>query len=53
MPGTTKLHRLEENLGAAAIRLGSRELADIDVAVAGIELEGGRYPAHLGKLVGR
>ena len=53
IPGTTKLHRLGENLGAAAIRLGSRELADIDAAVAGIELEGGRYPAHLGKLVGR
>lgn len=53
IPGTTKLHRLEENLGAAAIRLDSAELAEIATAVAGITPAGARYPAHLGKLVGR
>jgi aryl-alcohol dehydrogenase-like predicted oxidoreductase len=53
IPGTTKLHRLEENLGAAAIELGAGDLRDIGEALAGIAVQGARYPEHLQKLVGR
>ena len=53
IPGTTKRHRLEENLGAAAIRLTPEELRDIDRAAAEISVQGARYPEHLQKLVGR
>jgi aryl-alcohol dehydrogenase-like predicted oxidoreductase len=53
IPGTTKLHRLEENLGATAIDLSADELLDIDGALAQIELQSERYPAHLQKRVGR
>ena len=53
IPGTTKLHRLEENLGGASIELSADELAAIDREAAQIELHGARYPEHLQKLVGR
>ena len=53
IPGTTKPHRLEENLGAAALQLSAEDLRDIDDAAAHIEVHGARYPEHLQKLVGR
>ena len=53
IPGTTKLHRLEENIGAAAVELTREDLADIDGAAAEIQIEGERYPEHLMKTVGR
>jgi aryl-alcohol dehydrogenase-like predicted oxidoreductase len=53
IPGTTKLHRLEENLGAAAVELSKDDLAEIEKALSGIEVQGARYPAHLQKMVGR
>lgn len=43
IPGTTKLHRLEENLGAAAVELSADELRELDVATAGIAVQGARY----------
>jgi aryl-alcohol dehydrogenase-like predicted oxidoreductase len=53
IPGTTKLHRLEENLGAAAVELTTDELRSIEEAVTGIEVQGARYPAQFQRLVGR
>jgi aryl-alcohol dehydrogenase-like predicted oxidoreductase len=53
IPGTTKLHRLEENLGGAVLELTAEDLKAIDAAASKIELQGDRYPAHLQKLVGR
>ena len=53
IPGTTKLHRLEENLGAAQVQLTESDLRDIDRAASQIEIHGARYPEHLQKLVGR
>ena len=53
IPGTTKLHRLRENIGAAAVELSAAEMADIERALSGIEIEGDRYPAHLQARVGR
>jgi len=53
IPGTTKRHRLEENLGAAAIQLGADDLREIDRAASQIEVHGARYPEHLQKMVGR
>ena len=53
IPGTTKRHRLEENLGAAAVQLTAEELREIDRAASQIEVKGARYPEHLQKLVGR
>jgi aryl-alcohol dehydrogenase-like predicted oxidoreductase len=53
IPGTTKLHRLEENLGGAAVRLTAQDLKDIDTEASRIELHGARYPEQLQKLVGR
>jgi len=52
IPGTTKLHRLEENTGAASVVLGADDLAAIQVALDGITVVGDRYPAHLQKRVG-
>jgi aryl-alcohol dehydrogenase-like predicted oxidoreductase len=46
IPGTTKLHRLEENVGAAQVRLSGDELKNIADALAEIEIEGARYPAQ-------
>ena len=53
IPGTTKRHRLEENLGAAAVRLSSEDLREIDRAAAAIHVQGARYPEHMQKMVGR
>jgi aryl-alcohol dehydrogenase-like predicted oxidoreductase len=53
IPGTTKLHRLEENIGAVKVNLTSSDLAEIDRAAAEIQIEGERYPEHLMKMVGR
>jgi aryl-alcohol dehydrogenase-like predicted oxidoreductase len=53
IPGTTKLHRLDENLGAAAVALSAAELRDIDAAVAKVPVEGARYPENLQRMVGR
>ena len=49
IPGTTKRHRLEENLGAAQIQLTPDDLRDIDRAASQIEVHGARYPEHLQK----
>ena len=53
IPGTTKLHRLEENIGAAAIELTSDDLREIDRAAAQITVQGARYPEQLEQLTGR
>ena len=53
IPGTTKLSRLEENNGAAAIELSAADLRAIESALKQIEVVGDRYPAHLQKNVGR
>ena len=53
IPGTTKRHRLEENIAAAAIALTVDELREIDRAAAQIAVHGARYPEHLQRLVGR
>jgi len=53
IPGTTKPHRLEENLGAAAIQLSADDLTEIDRAAAEIPVQGARYTEHLQKMVGR
>jgi aryl-alcohol dehydrogenase-like predicted oxidoreductase len=53
IPGTTKLHRLEENIGAVAIGLTPDDLQDIDRAAEEINVHGARYPEHLARLVGR
>jgi aryl-alcohol dehydrogenase-like predicted oxidoreductase len=53
IPGTTKLHRLEENLGAADVALTADDLAKIQSAAAQIRVEGERYPEHLLATVGR
>jgi aryl-alcohol dehydrogenase-like predicted oxidoreductase len=53
IPGTTKLHRLEENLGAADVELTGDDLRDLESALSGIAVQGDRYPAHLQQRVGR
>ena len=53
IPGTTKLHRLEENIGSVNIEFTADELHEIDNASREITVEGARYPEHLQKLVGR
>ena len=53
IPGTTKLHRLEENIGAAAIELTGGDLAEIAAALGQITVQGERYPAHQQAMVGR
>jgi len=53
IPGTTKLHRLEENIGSLQIEFTTRELQEIESASSQIKVEGERYPEHLQKLVGR
>jgi aryl-alcohol dehydrogenase-like predicted oxidoreductase len=52
IPGTTKLNRLEENLGAANVALSSHDLHAIDTAASKIKVEGARYPDHLEKRTG-
>jgi len=53
IPGTTKLHRLAENLGAVAVELLPADVREINTAADKITLQGARYPEHLQKLVGR
>jgi aryl-alcohol dehydrogenase-like predicted oxidoreductase len=53
IPGTTKLHRLEENIGAAGVELTSDDLRDIESAVSRVTVHGARYPEHLQQRVGR
>ncbi|MBA4107715.1 MAG: aldo/keto reductase [Pirellula sp.] len=53
IPGTTKLHRLEENLGAATVELTPEDLQEIDAAAAQITVQGARYPEKLEQMTGR
>ncbi|MDB5063506.1 MAG: aldo/keto reductase [Mucilaginibacter sp.] len=53
IPGTTKLQRLEENLGAADVKLTTDDLREIENAASNITIEGARYPEHLQKRVGK
>jgi len=53
IPGTTKLHRLEENIGAAALELSADDLKQIESAAAEIKVEGARYPEAIEKMTGR
>jgi aryl-alcohol dehydrogenase-like predicted oxidoreductase len=53
IPGTTKLHRLEENLGGANVELSADDLRQLDEATKKIEVQGARYPEQLQKMVGR
>ena len=53
IPGTTKRHRLEENLGAAAMSLTPDDLREIDRAASTLAVQGARYPEHLQQMVGR
>jgi aryl-alcohol dehydrogenase-like predicted oxidoreductase len=53
IPGTTKLHRLEENIGAVNVTLSADELRELGTAAAKIPVQGARYPEELQKLVGR
>jgi aryl-alcohol dehydrogenase-like predicted oxidoreductase len=52
IPGTTKLHRLEENIGAVAVELTADDLRDIDTAAANITVHGARYPEKLEQMTG-
>jgi len=53
IPGTTKLGRLEENLGAASVELSPSDLRELEAAAARVAVQGARYPEHLQKMVGR
>ena len=53
IPGTTKLHRLDENIGAAAVELTSDDLREIDSAASQITVQGARYPEHLERMTYR
>ena len=53
IPGTTKRHRLEENVSAAAVKLTADDLREIDQAAGQIAVHGARYPEHLARLTGR
>jgi aryl-alcohol dehydrogenase-like predicted oxidoreductase len=53
IPGTTKLRRLEENIGAAAVALTSDDLREIETAVSKITVQGARYPEHIEQMTGR
>ncbi len=52
IPGTTKLNRLEENTGAASIKLTSDDLREIESAASKITVQGARYPEHLERMTG-
>jgi aryl-alcohol dehydrogenase-like predicted oxidoreductase len=52
IPGTTKLHRLEENLGAVNVRLTPADLRDIEDSASQFDIEGARYPEHILKMTG-
>ncbi|QEX17667.1 aldehyde oxidase [Hypericibacter terrae] len=53
IPGTTKLHRLAENVGAAGVLLTPEDLRDIERTLSKVAVQGARYPEHLQKMVGR
>jgi len=53
IPGTTKLHRLEENLGGANVELAPEDLGQLSMAASKIAVQGARYPEALQKMVGR
>jgi aryl-alcohol dehydrogenase-like predicted oxidoreductase len=53
IPGTTKLHRVKENIGAAALELTPEDLRELETAASKIAVQGARYPEELQKLVGR
>jgi aryl-alcohol dehydrogenase-like predicted oxidoreductase len=53
IPGTTKLHRLDENIGAVSVELTPADLRDIEVAASKITVHGARYPEHLEQMSGR
>jgi len=53
IPGTTKLHRLEENIGAAKVELTPDDLRDIESAISKIQVQGARYPDSLEQMTGR
>jgi aryl-alcohol dehydrogenase-like predicted oxidoreductase len=53
IPGTTKLKRLEENIGAAEIELTAEDLREIERAASKIEVQGARYPEHMEQMTGR
>jgi aryl-alcohol dehydrogenase-like predicted oxidoreductase len=53
IPGTTKLHRLEENIGAVALELTAGDLAEIEGAAAKVKVQGARYPEKLEQMTGR
>jgi aryl-alcohol dehydrogenase-like predicted oxidoreductase len=53
IPGTTKLHRLQENIGAVNVHLSPSDIRQLETATAKIPVQGARYPEHLQKLVGR
>lgn len=52
IPGTTKLNRLKENIGATEVDLTADDLRDIDVTASKIAVEGARYPEHIEKMTG-
>ena len=52
IPGTTKLHRLDENIGAVAVELTADDLREIESAAAEITVQGARYPEHLQRMTG-
>jgi aryl-alcohol dehydrogenase-like predicted oxidoreductase len=53
IPGTTKPHRLQENIGAASVELTQQDLGELESAASKIAVRGARYPEHLQKLIGR
>jgi aryl-alcohol dehydrogenase-like predicted oxidoreductase len=53
IPGTTKRHRLDENIGAAVVTLSAEDLREIDHAASHVKVHGARYPEHLEKMSGR
>jgi aryl-alcohol dehydrogenase-like predicted oxidoreductase len=53
IPGTTKLHRLKENIHATAVKLNARDISKINAALAEINIQGARYPEHLQKVTNR
>src|SRR5437867_4658807 len=53
IPGTTKLHRLDENIGAVSVELTPDDLRNIDVAASKITVQGARYPEKLEQMTGR
>ena len=53
IPGTTKLHRLDENIGAVSVELTPGDLSDIDRAASKITVHGARYPERLEQMTGR